>query len=262
MTKNVLCGKIGAHDSASQVGSKSTQPAIKPMNAVSLRYSSRTFSINSMEEGPTEGTTEARQKFSRLLSSFRARNNFKLNDFKDWSAVRPGFRVHNSQISCLQNTRNDFVPKDSFWLGLGRFNQDVAENVVTGLLPDLAERLTNAQPICLSTGETAQAHELWGMFNGLVEIPPYWLKQVVTEADCIAQGESVNREFLAFVAATGLPISEALDRVSTEIFLPDSLASRRPAIQQILLGITPPPFALVEADTFSNFEDFLSTLKQ
>jgi len=230
------------------------------MTNVLLRYPSGTFPVSVLDEWPTEPTQEARQDFSRLLSAFRARNKIKLNDFKDWSAVRPGFRVHNSQISCLQNLRNEFVPKDSFWLGLGRFNQDVAENVVTGLLPDLAERLTEAEPICLSDGATAQAHELWGMFNGLVEIPAYWLKQVVTEADCLMIGESVNRDFLAFVEAKGLPISEALDRVSSAIFLPDALGYRRDGIQQILLGITPPPFDLVEAGVFSNFPSLLSNL--
>lgn len=230
------------------------------MNSVLLRYPGEAIHSTIMDEGPTEPTQEARHKFSQLLSAFRARNKIKLNDFKDWSAVRPGFRVHNSQISCLQNLKNEFVPKDSFWLGLGRFNQDVSENIVTGLLPDLAKRLTEAQPICLNDGGTAQAHELWGMFNGLVDIPAFWLKQVVTEADCMMTGQAVNQEFLAFVAAKGLPISEALDRVSTAIPLPDSLGYRRSEIQQILLGITPPTFDLVEAGVFLNFLDLLVTL--
>jgi len=230
------------------------------MNSIAVRYPYKTLPVSVMDEGPTEPTQEARQDFSRLLSAFRARNKIKLNDFKDWSAVRPGFRVHNSQISCLQNLRNEFVPKDSFWLGLGRFNQDVAENAVTGLLPDLAQRLTEAEPICLSDGATAQAHELWGMFNGLVCIPAYWLKEVVTEADCLMIGQAVNRDFLIFVQAKGLPISEALDRVSSAIVLPGPLGFRKDGIQQILLGITSPTSDLVEAGVFSGFQDLLVSL--
>ena len=206
-----------------------------------------------LEETPD--LNEARAQFGQMLASFRARNKFKLNDFKDWSAARPGFRIHNSQISCLQNPRNEFVPKDSFWIGLGQFNRDIAERNTDGLLPEFAKRVLAARPILLDDKQLAQAHHLWGMFNGQVPIPDYWLQAVLTEADCLKAGRLVNDAFWKWVAKGDLSISEALDLVTTKIEFPSDLEHERNAMQGVLLGLKTPSSQMVESGVLDKIKE-------
>ena len=103
----------------------------------------------------------------------------------------------------------------------------------------------------------ADANDLWGMFNGFVALPKFWLQTVITEADRQNLGREISSIFLGCIAESSWTISESLAIVAAKFPLTKELERHRAELEGIFLGINPPSSALAESGVFEDFQAFL-----
>jgi len=194
------------------------------------------------------------QAFGRMVSAFRQKNGLKLNDFKDWSDFRQPYKIHNSQVSQLENCK--VKPKDDLWVSLDRFNADIANKTFEGLPSELRKKLDNSTPLIDDSGNPLRSWDLWAMFNGEREIPEVWQQRFYSLEEREQTGRKVASGFKDFLRKSELLPTTALGMVLDNFALmPNAPQVDRSHAEAVLFGLEPPCVELMRVDACSTLDD-------
>ena len=110
--------------------------------------------------------------FAVTLKRWFASNDWPQKITDDWARdVGNSTGPWASQV-CNAMKAAGYNPKAEFFLALGAFNKVVADQELLAITDTkLKDRLTNAKPLCLDTGQPYGGAEFWSLYAGLIETP-------------------------------------------------------------------------------------------
>lgn len=105
------------------------------------------------------------------LKGYLALNEWPQLIFQDWAKeVGDNAGPHASQIGKL--LRDEVEPNWTFFVRLGDFNHDVANNSLNHIRNvKLRKRLTEGKPFVMDSGRVATDLDFFGMFTGSTAVP-------------------------------------------------------------------------------------------